>query len=435
MRKYRGAMLFEKKNKYILYNIHSGGIGVIEKQGKGSFLENLSEEKVHQLLEDNIIFDEEFDYNSITNYMINKSKYSGTTLSITDSLTYECNLNCVYCMQQNTFKSVRRISAMDKVKLYEVLMKYYNCNSLQLYLYGGEPFFDIPYVEELLELARRKKIPIVNYAAVTNGTLIDSRVIAMLQKYNFEKIQITLDGINVAHDKRRVSKSESSTWDQIINNIFKVLEQTKVRVVINTVMDKENMDNYLTLVDKLIDIFKDYVFSEKIRIVFNLGMECHPLNKSEYTKNNILNRITYHKKYYSLLSSLVSKGVYINQIEPTPLCISKMERDILLSPDGSIYKCITGLGMERFLVSSYTQVMEGPLELFTNQAKYLENNNSNCRRCDYLGICNGGCFYDMYIEGDVFKCNKDLFDAITEDIASLLSQVIEVDSKTYRKAV
>lgn len=363
--------------------------------------------------------------------MYNSSSHNTNRLVITDALSFNCNLKCIYCMQQNTFKNVKMLTPEEKVDLWRKLLELYHCDELDIYLFGGEPFFNISYVERLLELATLNRLPIVNYSAVTNGTIVNDRVINVLNNYNFKNLQITIDGTEKIHNSRRIGVVNG--WNKTIENIKRLLKETNVRITINTVMDVNNSEDYLNMVDLLIEEFKEYVYASDCRIVFKLGMECHPQFKSEYTNNSIIDEIEYNKIYLKLLNKLVNKNVFISSFMPDGICISKSEKEIVLGPDGNIYKCIAGLGMSKFKISNYDEIYYNPLKMFVESSKYLSNLHEDCNKCDFLNLCNGGCKYAAYIEDKEKICRIRFFNELLPEFIKLQSKLVEVSPYIYKK--
>nr|WP_287559074.1 radical SAM protein [Roseburia sp.] len=418
MRKYKNAFIIENNNNYILFNIYSGAIASIEKKGT---LENTIDEMKYKLLKKNLIIMEEdaSRLNAISRYITEKSKLTTDTLTITDVSSYSCNLNCVYCMQQNTFKNVKELTIKERIKVWKRLIDITKTNRKELYLFGGEPFLRPKYVENLLREAHKQGIIFDEISAVTNGTMIDEKIIALINNYKLCKLQITLDGLASIHNKRRNNESNKNYFDIIINNIHYLLKKTKVQIIINTVLDAGNCINYKDMIDYLLREF-DTEDTTK-RIYFNVGMECHPQNKSVYTKENILNM----KKYGMLLNKyneyIQCQGGNITSILPAPLCVNSRENDIIVAPDGDIYKCMSGIGISQFRLCTKDELFEDDLKFYYKQALLIENDHrEECFNCDYYAICNGGCKYSAYINKQDIDCQKEYYENRLPGIVQLM---------------
>lgn len=101
-----------------------------------------------------------------------------------------------------------------------------------MHLFGGEPFYDINFVDRLLSNAIDENIPISSIGAVTNGTICNNSLIEIINKYNLSYLQITLDGNKNVHNIRRRSKTGFSSFDLIISNIEKFLNILIVKLLL-----------------------------------------------------------------------------------------------------------------------------------------------------------------------------------------------------------
>ncbi|GAA0121805.1 radical SAM protein [Clostridium faecium] len=303
-------------------------------------IENISDEEILNMLKENlIILDDTIDYLRLGRYVSNKSKYYNRVLTITDAVTFNCNLRCAYCMEQNRGNvfDVKYMNIDERINIWKRLYELSNLENMRVIFFGGEPFFNIKYVADLIEAAKKENLPIVSYSAVTNGTRCNDEFIDLLNKYPFKQLQITLDGTRDIHDKRRIDQANNGTWDKIMNNIERILNETDVSIVVNSVIDKENSKSHEELIDILAERFPKYMFGEKSRIIFNIGMECSPEGACEFTDKNIPDRVEYIDVYMPALKRAIQKNVKINNFIPTPVCIYNAEQELIIAPDGDIY--------------------------------------------------------------------------------------------------
>lgn len=429
MKKYYGAFVLEKEEKVYIYNPYIDlGVWV----DKEKTLEETLEVNKSYLFEKNIFMDE-VSGRKLHTFFVNKERYNFSEVTVTEAMSFACNLKCVYCMQQNTEHKVNEISAEERVKLWKKMLEIFGAERLNICLFGGEPFLKIDYIEQLMILAKENNIEIGRLFAVTNGTLCNDRIMTFINQYGLSSVQVTLDGPAEVHNKRRVGK-EKNTYEIINNNIQRLLDETDVKIVINTVLDKQNHEYYEEMLDELIVKYGDYMYGEKTRIIFNLGVECHPVNKSEYTDENILEEKEYRDFFYDNMMKLANKGVAINMPFPAPVCILNYANDIVTGPDGSVYSCITAIGMEKFRIGTYEEVMNKTENFLMNSIITSERERGEgCKTCDYLPFCNGGCAYNQLTEEKKSSCQKLLFDLTIEKQIELKSMLEEIGPGIYRK--
>lgn len=384
------------------------------------------------LCKEHILFKDDFNYNYVSNFFSNREIYNFNKVTITDALSYSCNLNCKYCMQQNTFKDIHVLDIEKKYELIKEILNFFGANELELCLFGGEPLLFYKEFEKLLNLLISDGVMLTKISVVTNGTLCNNSIIEFINKFNISSLQITLDGTEKIHNSRRVIKDSSkNAYKMSMDNINKILTMTNSTIIINTVLDKSNKNDYLNMVDQLINYFYDYIYSNNPRIIFNLGLECHPVKKSEFTIENILPDDEYQKIYYDIMNDLIDKGVAINSILPSPICIRNLPNDLILSPDGGIYNCISGLGIEEFKIGDYEEIINDPGDFLIKLIQKKQRLDKNCIKCEYFPLCNGGCYYEEIINSKS-ACQKKIFDNHIYDIINICSKVEEIENNTFR---
>ncbi len=409
---------------YLLYNPYTDAIKYLDSI-------DMNEKQKEELINEGVLLPKDVNGPAIARYIINTIKHANETdLQITDAFSYRCNLKCVYCMQQNIHEVDRRMKPYDRVKEWKNLMGIHNANKLNVCLFGGEPFFNIPYIEELLKIAK-DEIGDIRYSVVTNGTLIDQRVLDLIKTYNINRIQITIDGPERIHNLRRTS-NDINSFQTIISNIHKILNQTKATIIINSVIDTANYDNIDESTDFLIQEYKDYIFCDSPRIIFNYGMECHPFGKSSYTKEHIPELKQYYQNYLRLFEKEIKKGIATTEIMPSPVCIAKDPNDILIAPNGDIYKCISALGVSEFKICDYNEIQHNKMLYIEKLVSFSNKTFESCVNCRYLALCNGGCFYEASIENIPQACRKEIMNVQMPYLIRLRYMSEEIESGVFR---
>lgn len=372
------------------------------------------------------------DHNAISEFFTKRDAYNTDILFFTDAMSYDCNFSCVYCMQQNTFKDVAPLSPRDRAQAWETIRRTFNSEGIVPCLFGGEPFLHVEYVKELLENAKNIGIPIRSISAVTNGSLAGNDVLNLIRDYGIRKLQITLDGPKDIHDVRRVAKDKTSSYETIVKNLHVFLRETSVQIIINTVLDKQNCDHYLEMVDELIALFPEYIFGEKPRIIFNLGNECHPFNRSEYTTENIL-KSNNQKVFFKNIFGLFNRRVCVNSPIPSGRCIATSVNEVVLAPDGDVFQCISGIGNPDLLVAKYDEYTSDSTILLVKQLLLKHPGaTASCRTCHNLPLCNGGCKYNKLVEGKASSCQKSDFSFGIDQYVRIAVSVDEVYADVFR---
>lgn len=216
--------------------------------------------------------------------------------------------------------------------------------------------------------------------AITNGSLFSPSIINKIDEYHIKNLQITLDGLKDTHDKKRQFKTGRGSFEIILNNIKQILEYSQSIVSIRVNLDRNNIIEFKPLKDDVHSIFSRYIKNKRLTI----------------TPNYIRNRTSFDgcsnclspAEFYSFEAS-------INHIRSLPLfkgpCPLRSMSDICIAPDGEIYKCLEHIGDR---IHSIGNIKEGCINLY-RQADLaltaLPFENEECRNCEILPICGGGC--------------------------------------------
>lgn len=424
MKNINGAFVLPYNEGFLLYNSYTDGIKYVNSL-------DFNTNQIKDLINSGVFLPENVDGPSLSRFIIHRIKNSNQDcLQITDAFSYACNLKCVYCMQQNIHNTCKKMDPSSRVEEWQKLMELHQAKFLNVCLFGGEPFFDSIYIEKILKIAH-ERIGEIGYTVVTNGTLINNEVIKLINTFSIDRIQITLDGPESIHNNRRIT-SDFNCFKRIIKNIHTILENTKSTILLNTVIDTANFSDIDNLTDILIKEFSKYIFNDHPRLIINYGMECHPFGKSEYTNKNIPQLKKYYVDFLNLLEKEIQKGIAVTEILPTPTCIAKVENDVLISPNGDIYKCISGLDVPDFKICSYNELMNNELYYHERIATFSEKEFSSCINCKFLSLCNGGCFYEAALNGKEQACQKDLMEAQMPQLIKLRYLTEEIESGVFR---
>ena len=139
-------------------------------------------------------------------------------------LTERCNLKCEYCIR----------GELDGT--YVKVDDFLNCiqkndfSKDQILLTGGEPMLH-PEFEVLLEYALKNAKSV---AINTNGTINKFDLLPQSKKLH---IQISLDGIDIIHDKIRINSSFEVVWRNI-----QTIERLGISYNIATVVNCSNIE-------------------------------------------------------------------------------------------------------------------------------------------------------------------------------------------------
>jgi len=344
-------------------------------------------------LSDFLVSNEEENQN--ISYLLNSMVYQSTRLNITLMMTMKCNFRCVYCFE-SWIPSDEKCKELDETEIDEWiiwLVKKYHIRQVDLCFHGGEPLIEINKIVSIANKLKgffEKNGVFYLFTIVTNGYLLTPENSKSLSVVGVSIAQITIDGIEEIHDKRRPLANGNGTFATILENI---INNESIKIYISIVYDTNNAQN----IYQLIDYLNKNKLQKKIRLIVLSAtkptVDLHDISKFQLTQ------IEDAQLRVSLLKYITDSGFRVPFDVDYQLCTMKQKSSFVLTPNKTIYKCISGVGKEAFKL--------GTLKLgsdpFREQSAFIENGKDrDCQECAYMPICNRFCLYESY----VMNCNK-----------------------------
>jgi len=197
------------------------------------------------------------------------SAQSTKRLNVWFHISNSCNLACSYCYIPHLRKALT-IAAEGSVTTQEQLKRgiqnlFALCvargfTGLHLRFAGGEPLLALDEMEATCQIATRESERSgvdLTFAVLTNGTLVSDRFLALLDRFNFRGISISIDGTSAFHDKYRFrtfrgTQEKQGTWELIFQNI-RVLKQNGHSPYILTTLTEANYSTIDEFVETCLD--------------------------------------------------------------------------------------------------------------------------------------------------------------------------------------
>ena len=392
----RFNMMFKgKEKKILLYNFASNSylqldksaVSLIEKVREKTNVDfSSSPELYFQLRAGGFLVEKGVDKSFIQILKMNRlaSNYSSNQLNLTIALTKMCNFSCEYCYEQSRIPP--RMSHEIAEDVIEFIKKHKRTENLYITWYGGEPLLEFNGLKELSEQMQGLEM---NYNAqlITNGYLLTEEVINSLEELKISHIQITIDGSEKTHNKRRSLRGGGKTYGQIMRNIDRLVRsEWKGHLSIRVNVDKKNSDEFIQ-VHQLIE--NQYPQEMERQIKLYPGF----IDDFSYIKNN--DYFTSCDKGEFLVN--LSEKNRINPMKKLPRmeiegCTMTKKNAYVIGPEGELYKCWRGLGIEKEIIGSIQSFTNWNMALIAEGmvgASYLEE--ESCEKCILFPVCNGGC--------------------------------------------
>ena len=416
-------LIFEHKGKKLAFNSYTCALAevnedflkILDSCQKSKDLEG-DEELINNMKSGNYIVDDDLDETLALKLLNYSGKFKNQGLNLVIAPTLSCNFACPYCFESPTKGVMLPDVQQSVIQLVESAAK--SKSNISITWYGGEPLVakDIVFSmsEKFIDICRKYG---VNYNAsiVTNGYLIDDSIVDDMVKCRIFSAQITIDGPEDVHNQRRKLKVDNGqgTFKKIIENIKRLISKS-IDVSIRINIDKTNA----TRAEELLDVLKSNGL-DKCRI--NLGhvrpytTACSSIMPDCFDTQEYANINT---KYQAILNS---KGFDSSSYPYYPgtksnYCCADSISSFVIDPLGNMYKCWNDVGNISRKVGNITDENNG-LEANPLHIRYMlwsPFDYDECKNCNILPICMGGCPYEGQKQGkpDCEKWKYNLLDTL-----------------------
>lgn len=291
--------------------------------------------------------------------------------------TTDCNARCFYCYEHGVTRTHMTSETAETVADY--IIKHCNKKKVSLNWFGGEPLYNYKVIDIIVDRLNKANIEFFSNM-ISNGYLFTNELIDhAFEKWNLEKVQITLDGTEEVYNKiKNYLNVVGSPFLTVINNIRKIAEKG-ISVSIRLNVSDENREDIYKLVDYLYDEFKDL---EKVKVYCaNLFDLEHRNNEAEIERLN--------NEYFKLRDYIESKGLLKRKFHKTDLssrgCMAQNENSVVISPMGLLGRCEHFSEGEKMYGSIFTdEINEKSYNFWTEYSRVPE-----CSDCIMYPICSG----------------------------------------------
>lgn len=166
-------------------------------------------------------------------------------------VTGKCNINCVYCHNEGQPKNYKFITD-DLINRISQLMTLNEKQLDAITFSGGEPLLHNNIYKIIEKLSKHS----LKRTLVTNGILLDEKILARIKEAGITKIRLGMDSITKVKSRPTSGKPPNRP----IKEVIEMLLQTNTNFELNVVLSKFNS----TEIEKIIS----YCFTNKISAKF-----------------------------------------------------------------------------------------------------------------------------------------------------------------------
>ena len=396
--------LYNNRENFILFNLASKAYLALvprlakllgENKDRVDTLSDIHPDLYKVLKEKGFILDNDVDEVDALLKRWHEAESSRKSYSIIVLPTLDCNCRCWYCYEQHnagtnmTPQTVELIKKHIDLKTSDTELKYFH-----LSFFGGEPLMGyhtvvMPLLKYAKEICQKRSI---GYGAhfTTNASLLTDKMISEMKELNIPiGFQITLDGNRKSHDSIRCTKTGKSTFDTIVANIHKLLQNGfKVSLRIN--YTTANLDTNSAIIDE----FKYLTDDERKLLKVNFQQVWQDVKTKSQEKSIELLKEKFTR------NSLCDSSILTNNYR----CYADCENRMVINYNGDIYKCTA----REFLPEKREGVLceDGKILLNENYNKRMLTKHSNkvCLGCSIFPICMGMCSQYLLETDETLTC-------------------------------
>jgi uncharacterized protein len=312
---------------------------------------------------------------------------------------YSCNFACSYCYQDQYNNPGRVLSHEIIDAFFGYVQKEFAGRKKYVTVFGGEPLLGSPKQKELIDYFITSSVAAgLELSFVTNGYALED-YIEILSKGKIREVQVTLDGTETIHNKRRFLKGGDGTFNRIVRGIDASLENN-IDINLRMVVDKENINNLPDLA--LFAIEKEWTKSSHFKTQIGRNYELHHCQSAP---DKLFDRISLYESIYEL----INKYPYITEFYKPAYSISKFIAEQGELPDplfdacpacktewafdftGQIYSCTATVGKADETLGSFYPEVTRKTDIIEKWERRDITSIDECRDCPVQLACGGGC--------------------------------------------
>lgn len=339
---------------------------------------DIPEEIFTHLIDCGYIIDNEFSEIEYLSAVCDTFRYNSMIRQITAVVTTRCNFGCDYCFQDNDLQMPVYMPSEVIDRITDVIRQS-NTKRMGLCLFGGEPLL---YPEVCVEICRKaheawgNRKRAINIPIITNGYYLTETNAKMLANLGVTVAQVTIDGLEKTHNKRRPLKDGGETFSVISENVRSASKYLDVIVRVN--LEQGYDFNVRGLMEHFADCKR-----VRIKIAATKHEHCYRPDK---TKNNI-----------EMMNEVQSSLQILNSRSTLPKltgCSAVSLGMLTVMPDGQLIRCWNEIDSE-YSSREFPSIFDDNVQPLTHLYKWLSmgpfNKASQCYKCRLLPNCGGSC--------------------------------------------
>lgn len=309
-------------------------------------------------------------------HLMENDKYIDSYTLLT---TTACNARCFYCFEQD-FEPVT-MTKETALKFVDYVIQNSGGRMVRIHWFGGEPLCNVPVIDLISSELESRGISFSTHMT-SNGYAFTPEIVARVKdKWKLKFVQITLDGMEEEHNRRKNYKAATgSPFLRTMENIHMLLK-AGVTVSVRINFDPNNVDSVKELIPYLVNEFS----GEKhfVCYVAKIFDDCGSW-KSGHTSEQMVMLNHLHEEFTQyLIDHRLSRTKPCNNAYKFYYCGANNIHHRTVGPDGKFILCHNLSATEGY--GSIDEGITNP-ELFDRWTG-KQNVPTECDHCPLLPEC------------------------------------------------
>jgi len=322
-------------------------------------------------------------------------------LSLTIAPTLRCNFRCTYCYQTGQGPTMTEDAA--KAILVFINDRLAPNTGLSITWFGGEPLLMLPMIEALTAAFRgicTAKGASYSASMITNGYLLNKANVKRILSAGIRKVQITIDGPAETHNSRRIVKGSGTSFDTILKNIQNAQKDLAISLRMN--VDKSNRDK----IDDLMEILVRKGLEKRLGLYIGQVQPYTEVCKD--VAGCCLTDREFSLVGLQTLLHMTQKGFTSTFNYPRSAnthCMADQANSFVITPTGGVTKCWNEVGRQEAEIGHLLNPLTKDMKKNAQRWHKRDPFKLECRNCNLLPICMGGCPY-RHLEQGSLDCHR-----------------------------
>lgn len=331
-------------------------------------------------------------------------KRQGVLKAICLHVAHDCNLACKYCFAgKGEYDGPKGLMSFETGKraLDFLIEQSGTRHNLEVDFFGGEPLLNWEVCKKLVAYGRSREKEYnkkFRFTVTTNGVLLNDEIMDFCNK-EMGNVVLSLDGRKETHDRLRITRKNTGSYDLIIDKFKKFAESRNQK----DYYMRGTYTHYNTDFSKDVIHMADLGFKElSIEPVVCAPEEDYALKESD---------LPVLKEQYEILANEMLRRYrngsgftfyhYMIDLDAGPCIVKRVSgcgvgtEYIAVTPDGELYPCHQFVGDDKFLLGDIWHGVKNKqvLSQFENCNVY---SHKECKDCFAKLYCSGGCAANAY---------------------------------------